>query len=76
VCDIIINERDKKLIFYFNFAVEYLGVDGRIILKRTFKKYDGGHGLDGCGSGYGQVAICCECGNEHSGSINCREFLD
>jgi hypothetical protein len=22
------------------------GVDGRIILKRIFKKWDGGHGLD------------------------------
>jgi hypothetical protein len=24
----------------------------------------------------GQVAGCCECGNESSGSIKCGEFLD
>jgi hypothetical protein len=28
------------------------------------------------GSGYGQVAISCECGNELSGSKKCGEFLD
>jgi hypothetical protein len=27
------------------------GVDGRIILKRIFEKWDGGHGLDSAGSG-------------------------
>ena len=27
------------------------------------------HGLDCSGSGQGQVASCCECSNEHSGSI-------
>jgi len=31
-----------------------------------------GYGLDRAGSGYGQVAGTCECGNEPSGSI---EFL-
>jgi len=35
-----------------------------------------GHGLDGSGSGYGQVAGTCECGNEPSGSIKCGEFID
>ena len=35
-----------------------------------------GHGLDRCGSGWGQVAGICECGNELSGSIKCEEFLD
>ena len=35
-----------------------------------------GFGLDGAGSGYGQVAGCCECGNEPLGSIKCGEFLD
>jgi hypothetical protein len=33
-------------------------------------------GLDGVGSGSGQVAGTCECGNELSGSIKCGEFLD
>jgi len=28
------------------------------------------------GSGKGQVAVTCECGNESSGSIKCGEFLD
>ena len=50
-----------------------------IILRRT----DGspgsrmwGYGLDRAGSGYGQVAGACEYGNELSGSVKCREFLD
>jgi hypothetical protein len=25
---------------------------------------------------YGQAADCCECDNEHSGSIKCAECLD
>ncbi len=50
-------------------------VHGRILLKRIFKKWGGGHGLGGSGSGYGQVADTCECGNESSGSIKCGEFL-
>ena len=33
-------------------------------------------GLDWAGPGQGQVAVACECGNEHSGSIKCAEFLD
>jgi hypothetical protein len=35
-----------------------------------------GHGLDRSGSEYKEVAGCCECGNEPSGSIKCGEFLD
>ena len=35
-----------------------------------------GYGLDLSGSGQGQVASTCECGNELSGSIKCGEFLD
>ena len=34
------------------------------------------NGLDQAGSGQGQVACTCECGNEPSGSIKCGEFLD
>jgi hypothetical protein len=33
-------------------------------------------GLDGVGSGLGQVAGACEYGNELLGSIKCGEFLD
>jgi hypothetical protein len=36
------------------------GVDGRVILRWIFRKWDVGG----------------ECGNEPSGSIKCREFLD
>ena len=35
-----------------------------------------GHGVDRSGSRHGQVAGTCECGNEHLGSIKCREFLE
>jgi hypothetical protein len=48
-------------------------VDGRIILGWIFNKWSG---LDWYGSGERQVAGSCECGNEHSGSIKCGEFLD
>jgi hypothetical protein len=52
------------------------GVNGRIILKLIFEKWDEGHGLDRSVSGYGQVAGSCECGKKLSGSIKCGEFLD
>jgi hypothetical protein len=51
-------------------------VDGRIILKSIFEKRDGGHGLHRSGSRYREVAGCCECDNEPSGSIKCGEFLE
>jgi hypothetical protein len=35
-----------------------------------------GRGLDSYGSGLGQVAGSCECGNELSVSIICGEFID
>ena len=35
-----------------------------------------GYGLGRAGSGKGQVAGTCDCGNEPSGSIKCGEFLD
>ena len=43
-------------------------VDGRIILRWLFGSGKWGYGLDRAGSGYGQVARTCECGNEPSGS--------
>jgi len=33
-----------------------------------------GFGMDRAGSGQGQVAVTCECGNEPWGSIKSREF--
>jgi hypothetical protein len=42
----------------------YPGIDGRIILRWIFRKWDVGAGLDRSGSGQLQVADCCECGNE------------
>jgi hypothetical protein len=50
-------------------------VDERIILKRTFEKWDVRHGLDRSGSGQGQVAGSCECCNKPFASIKCRKFL-
>jgi hypothetical protein len=35
-----------------------------------------GYGLDCSGSGQGQVAGSCECGNEPSGPIKCGEIFD
>ena len=52
------------------------GVDGRITLRWIFRKWDEGYGLDRAGTGQGQVAGTCECGNEASGSLKCGEFLD
>jgi hypothetical protein len=52
------------------------GVDGRIILRWSFRKWDaGGHGLDKSSSGQGQAACSCKRGNEPSGSIKCGGFL-
>jgi hypothetical protein len=52
------------------------GVQGRIILKWAFEKWDGGHGLDQRGSKQGQVTSSCECGNDSSDYIKCGEFLE
>jgi len=57
---------------------------GKRPLERPRRRWEDGssgsrmwsYRLDRAGSGYGQVAGTCECGNEPSGSIKCREFLD
>jgi len=58
--------------------LEETGVDGRIILRCIFRKWDVGAwtrsiwlriGTSGGGG-------TCECGNELSGSIKCEEFPD
>ena len=48
------------------------GVDGRIIFRLIFRKWDV---RVGTGSSWLRLGTC-ECCNEHSGSINCEEFLD
>jgi len=48
---------------------ENLGVAGRILLKWICEEWDWVRGLEWSGSGYGQVAGCCKCGNELSGYI-------
>ena len=55
--------------------MEDIGIDGRIILKWFFKKWDGRHGMDWAGSVPGQVAGSSECGNESSGSMNVGNFF-
>jgi hypothetical protein len=60
--------------------LEDSGVDGRIILRCIFRKWD----VEACTgliwlrieAGCGQVAGTCEFGNEYSGSVKCGEFLD
>jgi hypothetical protein len=52
------------------------GIDGRIILRWIFRKWDVGYGLDQVGPRRGEVAGTMACGNEPSGSIKCGEFLD
>jgi hypothetical protein len=52
--------------------------DDSIILKWILEKRDGGGGgleLNQSGSGLGQVAGSCECGNEPSGSMKLENLL-
>ena len=60
----------------FRGRLEVPGIGGLIILKRIFKTWVGGHGLDLSGSEKVQVVGCCECVKELSGAIECEEFLD
>jgi hypothetical protein len=52
------------------------GVDGRIVLKWVFKKWDVGVWTESIGLRQGEVAGSCECGNEPSGSIKSGKFLE
>ena len=53
------------------------GVDGRIILSWNFRKWDVRVWTGSSWLRIGKVGgHTCECGNEHSGSIKCGEFLD
>ena len=46
-----------------------------IILKRILNMIEW-HGLDSSSSGYGQMAGCCENGDETLGSKKCGKFVD
>jgi hypothetical protein len=52
------------------------GVDGRTILRRIFRKWDGGSWTASIRLRKGQVADTCKCSNELSGSVKYGEFLD
>jgi hypothetical protein len=45
-------------------------------IEMDLREVGWGHRLDLSGSGYGQVAGSCECGDEPSSSIKCGEFLE
>jgi hypothetical protein len=49
--------------------------DERCILVLT-ETWIRGHGLDQAGQVNVNVKVTCKCGNDASGSIKCREFLD
>jgi hypothetical protein len=53
------------------------GVDVRITLRWILRKWAVEiWTIDCAGSGLGQLAGTCECGNKPSGSIKCGKFLD
>jgi uncharacterized protein YjcR len=52
--------------------LEHPGVDGNILLKWISRKWDGD--MDWTDSEQGQVARYCECCNEPTVSIKCREL--
>jgi hypothetical protein len=45
-------------------------------IKIDLRDVGWGNDLDLSGSGWGQVASCCECGNEPSGFVKCGEFIE
>jgi hypothetical protein len=50
------------------------GIDGRIILRWIFRKWDVSAWAGLIWLRIGQAADTCECGNEPSGYIKCGEF--
>jgi len=50
------------------------GIDGRIILRWIFRKWDMSAWAGLIWLRIGQVVDTCECGNEPSGYIKCGEF--
>jgi len=56
--------------------LEDAGIHGRIILKWTFKKWDGGMDWIDVAQDRDRKWGCCKRGNEQLGSIKRGEFLD
>jgi hypothetical protein len=54
--------------------LEDLCVDGRIILKLVFEKWDGDMDRTNLAPDWDMSMGCCECGNEPSGFIKCGEI--
>jgi len=52
------------------------GVDGRIILRWIFRKWDVRVWTGSSWLRIGKDCGTCDCGNKPSGSIKCGEFLD
>ena len=52
------------------------GIDGRMILRWNFRKWDVGVSTGLSWLRVGTAVGACECGNELSGSVKCGEFLD
>jgi hypothetical protein len=52
------------------------GVDGRIMLRWIFRKWNVGVRTGLSWLSRGKVEGTCECGNEHSGFMKCGELLD
>jgi hypothetical protein len=52
------------------------GLDGRIILRGNFRKWNFGVWTRSSWLRIGMGGGTCECGNEHSGSIKYGEFLE
>jgi hypothetical protein len=55
--------------------LEEPGVDGDNI-KMDLREVEWGHGRNRSDSGQGQLAGCCEYGNERSGFMKCGKFLE
>jgi hypothetical protein len=51
-------------------------IDGRIILRWIFRKWDVRVWTESSWLRIGTGVGTCECGNEHSDSIKCGEFLE
>ena len=62
-----VRERDR---------LEYPGVDGKIILRLIFRTWDVRSWTGLLWLKIGTGGGLCECGNEPSGSVKCREIID